>query len=191
MGQPKLLLPWGDSTVIEHVLAAWGKSRVDRTVVVLHRDDERLAELCTAGGALVTVPESPPPHMKDSVRQGLEVVAEKFHPQRDDAWLVAPADMPDLSADVIDRLLAAHAAGLARHSGSRPIRAPRYRGKSGHPVLFPWPLAAEVGQLGDDEGLDALVARHGVEHLEFADRAVPEDFDTPADYERLRGRPDG
>jgi molybdenum cofactor cytidylyltransferase len=190
MGEPKLLLPWGASTVIEHVLAAWRASRVDNVVVVLHRDDHRLAELCAERGAIVSAPETPPPQMKDSVRCGLDLVAGTCQPQDDDAWLVAPADMPGLSTAVIDRLIEAHAAELNQHSGHRPIRAARYGAKPGHPVLFPWPLAAEVARLGDNEGLDVLVARLGVEYVDFALQANPEDFDTPADYERLRSRLD-
>ena len=42
MGAPKLLLPLGDSTVIEHVLAAWTASPVTRTVVVVRADDAEL-----------------------------------------------------------------------------------------------------------------------------------------------------
>jgi CTP:molybdopterin cytidylyltransferase MocA len=52
--------------------------------------------------------------------------------------------------------------------------------------LFPWRLAAEVGKLGDDEGLDALVARVGVTYLDFPRTAKPRDFDTPEDFKRVR-----
>ena len=45
MGQPKLLLPWGRTTVIEHVLGVWRASRVTHTVIVVHPDDKFLAEL--------------------------------------------------------------------------------------------------------------------------------------------------
>lgn len=183
MGRPKLLLPWGSSTVIEHVLAAWRASRVDHVIVVVDPSDRRLAELCKARGARVVVPDEPPAEMKDSVRLGLEW-AESRRPQNDDAWLVAPADMPGLNVQIIDRLIAAHEAGL----GSPCIRAPRHGTKRGHPVLFPWPLAAEVARLGADEGLNALLARHDAQWLEVAADASSEDFDTPEDYDRLRAR---
>ena len=45
MGEPKLLLPWGQSTIIEHVLAVWCASRVEAVVMVVHPDDVRPAEL--------------------------------------------------------------------------------------------------------------------------------------------------
>jgi molybdenum cofactor cytidylyltransferase len=187
MGRPKLLLPWGGTTVIEQVLAAWCASRVDHVIVVVDPGDKPLAETCAACGAHVVVPPQAPAEMKDSVRLGLEW-AESRRPQSDDAWLVAPADMPTLSAQIIDRLIAAHEADLGSADATPRIRAPRHGTKRGHPVLFPWPLAAEVARLGAAEGLNALVARHGVEYIEVASGAISQDFDTPEEYDRLRAR---
>jgi molybdenum cofactor cytidylyltransferase len=186
MGQPKLLLPWGASTVIEHVLAAWSASRVDHVVVVVDPADRELARRCAACGVEVVVPDEAPAEMKDSVMLGLRW-AEHYQPDARDAWLVAPADMPGLKSEIINLLVDAHGAALAR--GEKPcIRAARYSGRRGHPVLFPWPLAAEVARLGPDEGLDALVARRGLEHLDVPAGQIPEDFDTPEEYARLRAR---
>ena len=187
MGRPKLLLPWGETTVIEHVLAAWRASRVDHVIVVVDAANRPLAQTCAACGVQVVVPAEAPAEMKDSVRLGLEW-AESRQPQSDDAWLVAPADMPGLTAETIDRLIAAHEAGLGSADATPRIWAPRHGTKRGHPVLFPWPLAAEVARLGADEGLNALVARHGVEYVEAASDAISGDFDTPQDYDRLRAR---
>jgi len=187
MGKPKLLLPWGGTTVIEQVLAAWRASRVDDVIVVVDPADRALAAKCAASGAHVIVPSEAPAEMKDSVQLGLDWI-ECRGPQSDDAWLVAPADMPTLSAEIIDRLIAAHEAGLASADATPCIRAPRHGTKRGHPVLFPWPLAAEVARLGADEGLNALVARHSVEYIEIAGDAISQDFDTPEDYDRLRAR---
>ena len=75
MGEPKLLLPWGETTIIESVLAAWRASRVARIVVVVHPEDTRLAELCRAASAMVIQPEIPPPDMKASVCHALAWLA--------------------------------------------------------------------------------------------------------------------
>ena len=48
MGEPKLLLPWRDGTLIEHVLAQWLASRVACVTVVVHPDDQELAAVCRA-----------------------------------------------------------------------------------------------------------------------------------------------
>ncbi len=187
MGQPKLLLPWGSSTVIERVLSAWRASRVDHTVMVVHPDDTRLAELAQKCGALVVQPDAPPAEMKESIRLGLAEIAQRFAPAASDAWLLAPADMPTLSHEVIDRLIDAHVGIIALHEETGPvIWAAAADGRRGHPVLFPWPLAAQVGRLAAHEGLNALLARYRVRTIEAEARTVLEDLDTPEDYERLR-----
>ncbi len=184
MGQPKLLLPWGRWTVIEQVLSAWHASDVTQIVAVVHPDDQPLAERCGAGGAIVVRPDEPPAEMKDSIRLGLERAAA-FGPHPDDAWLVAPADLPGLAPGVIDRVLAAYAASLSRPGAPR-IWVPRCGAKRGHPVLFSWALAAEVSRLAAGEGLNALVDRHDVGYVEVERTAIADDLDTPEDYERLR-----
>ena len=41
----KLLLPWGESRIIEHLLRAWLSSRIDRVVLVSRPDDEALHDV--------------------------------------------------------------------------------------------------------------------------------------------------
>jgi len=181
MGRPKLLLPHAGATVLEHLLAVWKSSRVDRIVVVAHTDDGDVHACCRRMGVELVMPATPPPEMKDSVAAGLAYVAEQFSPTSRDAWLLAPADMPLLSGEVIDRLVAEHAA----QADAPTILAPSHGGKRGHPVLFPWPLAAEVAQLVDDEGVNTIVQRHEVRELACDDAGVLADLDTPDDYRRL------
>ena len=181
MGRPKLLLPWGDSTVIEQQLAAWRASRVSCVVVVVHPLDDELALRCRASGVNVVVPAEAPPQMKDSVACGLAHVERMEAPASGDAWLLAPADVPRLATHVVDRLLDEHASGDAAE-----ILVPVDGGKRGHPVLFPWPLAAEVAHLAEDEGVSALLDRNRVREIDCGPHAAPDDLDTPDDYRRLR-----
>ncbi|MCA9206964.1 MAG: NTP transferase domain-containing protein, partial [Planctomycetales bacterium] len=89
MGRPKLLLPWGDSTVIQTVLAAWQASRVDRVLVVVRPDDAELAEVCRRAGATVVVPGESPPEMKRSIQLALHEIHHRHAPTDADAWLLA------------------------------------------------------------------------------------------------------
>jgi molybdenum cofactor cytidylyltransferase len=180
MGQPKLLLPWRGRTVIEHVLVAWQAGGVERTVVVLHRDDEELAGIAQRMGAEVVAPAVPPPEMKASVRAALAHLESHFGPAPEDAWLLAPADMPTLNHEVIRQLIAS----ANNHPGA--ILVPTFNGRRGHPVLFRWPMAAEVHCLNDSEGVNALLARHPVAEIPVAEPAVLRDLDTPEDYARLQ-----
>ena len=185
MGVPKLLLPVSGGTMIERTLAAWKGSKVDRIVVVVRPDDHKLEILCRSHNADVVVPPVAPPEMKDSVQHSLRYIEANFAPTADDAWLLAPADMPNLSSRVIQAIMAAHIP-------NRPtVLVPTLGGQRGHPVLFPWTLATEVFSLSASEGLNVLRQRH--EHKEIPCDAIEpigaaafSDVDTPQDYQRLQ-----
>lgn len=186
MGQPKLLLPWGDSTILETTLDAWRTGGVKVVVVVVPPGQTELADLCWQAGAEVVVPKQPPAEMKDSIRLALRHISTHLRPREGDAWLVAPADLPQLSPIIIGRLLDEHL------KDASAVRVPTIAGRWGHPVLFPWSLATKVGDLGANEGLNVLVEREGAVEVACDDIAAPTafaDVDTPEDYER--GTADG
>jgi len=186
MGTDKLLLPWGagGATVIEAVLSAWQASAVDAVVVVVRRAQRELIELCRHRGAVPVILGTDPPEMKDSVAAGLRHIAATLSPSTEDRWLLAPADMPELQAAVVNKLLAAH------QPSAPVILVPTYQGKRGHPVLFPWPLGAFVATLGPMEGVNALLQRHPVREVPVHEPAVVNDLDTPFDYRRRRAMTD-
>jgi molybdenum cofactor cytidylyltransferase len=179
MGLPKLLLPWHGRCVIEHVLDTWKSSRVTHVLAVVRPDDDSLAVLCRGNGAEVVIPAVPPPEMRDSVAAALNHIAGHFQPTQSDAWLLAPADMPELSAQVIDQLIDTHEPSCPR------ILVPTFAGRRGHPVLFPWHLAEEVFQLGPNEGINELLSGDGVLEIPIADLPRPRDFDTPEEFQEI------
>src|SRR4051794_4581922 len=111
MGTPKLLLPWANGTLIEGVLQAWRASRVTCVVAVVHPEDHELARACAGAGAEVVQPSTPPPDMKASVRAALAHL-QKLKPNPEDAWLVAPADIPGITAERINAMIAAYESDL-------------------------------------------------------------------------------
>lgn len=181
MGQPKLLLPWKGRTLLEHVLAAWTDSAVTSVIVVAHADDARLRDLARRCGADVVAPTDPPEDMQSSLAVGLRHVAKRLAPQSEDLWLAAPADLPFVTAELIDALLAA-----ARRT-DRAIVAPRAAERRGHPLVLRWPLADELSHLPSGSGLHALTRRHGVWEIDWPDERIHWDVDTPEDYRRSGG----
>lgn len=187
MGQPKLLMPWGERPLILHTIEAWQRSRVDRVLVVVRPGDEALEKIVRATKVELIVPESPPPDMKASVQAALRQIAASFAPSADDAFLVAPADMPRLSPAVIDRLIDEH-----RTSDAPSILVPVASGRRGHPVLFPWTASTEVHRLESEDGLNAIVDRANPRRIPCEDLVTPDesafaDIDTPEDFRRLGG----
>jgi len=180
MGRPKLLLPWQGRTIWQHVLAAWTNTTCDlKVAAVVHPDDAEVAEQARAAGVDVVQPVNAPEDMKASIRLGLAHLRAKYSPADDDAWLVAPADMPRLRSAIIETVMTCYD---PRHP---MVIVPEHRGKRGHPVLFPWALAAEVDKLATNEGLNRLVDRSNVSRLPLLDNAILTDLDTPEDYQKL------
>jgi molybdenum cofactor cytidylyltransferase len=176
MGVPKLLLPWKERTVIEQVLAVWQASAVDRVFVVLRQEQHTLIRLCRRSGVNVVVPEQPPAEMKHSVQAALVQIQHLDQPKEYDVVLLAPADMPYLTTDVIDRL-------LTRYDHQQPcMLLPVFGRRQGHPLLIPWSLSHEVLMLGPDQGVNSLLDRHPVRTLEVDDSACLQDLDHPVDY---------
>lgn len=188
MGAPKLLLPLSGRPLILHTIDAWLRSRVDRIIVVIRPDDSALVTAVQPGmqpKVEIVVPKVPPPDMKASLQAALRHIEHKFSPTSNDAFLVAPADMPKLSTAIIDRLIEQHAS-----ASPSAILAPTLSGNRGHPVLFPWTLAAEVHALGPDEGLNAIVDRQQPILIPCEDLAPLSehpfaDIDTPEDFRQL------
>ncbi|GIW93863.1 MAG: hypothetical protein KatS3mg110_1904 [Pirellulaceae bacterium] len=185
MGAAKLLLPAGSRTLLEIVLERWRAAHVTAVVVVVPSPAEA-PQLCrelvarvTALGAEAVVPENPPPEMKDSVALGLEFVAAKYAPRPSDAWLLAPADIPDWPSEIVGRLL------VRLHQGSEPIAVPTFQNRRGHPVAFRWSLAEKVGRLPSGQGINALLHQEPVAELPCDTPAILQDVDTWDDYRRL------
>jgi molybdenum cofactor cytidylyltransferase len=181
MGRPKLLLPLGSSTVIGRMLALLQRPEIAATIVVVRPDDEPLRAAVVTGGATPLQPEVAPMEMRHSVEYALRYLQGRYQPGLDDGWLLAPADHPMLDAAVLDQLIAAWRGSPGR------IFIPVYRGKRGHPTIFPFRLAAEVFHLPADAGLNRLIKSYAgeIEQINVNSPGVVSDLDTPDDYERL------
>ena len=184
MGEPKLLLPLGEKTVIGRLLETLDRPGIRCRAVVLRRDNAELLKEVEAGGGWALQPDVDPPEMRQSVEYALSAIAEKFSPNPEDGWLLVPADHPVLSPGVIDRLIARWQATSAE------ILIPTCRSRRGHPTIFAWTLAEQVPEIPADSGLNWLVRSPGVrvEELPLEDPAILTDLDTPADYEALKNR---
>jgi molybdenum cofactor cytidylyltransferase len=183
MGRPKLALPLGDRTVLEHVVAALRAGGADHVLVVLGPFVPELEPLAAAAGADVCRLPVATADMRATVEHGLRWLEERHRPLPDDAWLLAPADHPSLDPAVVRDLCEAF--GRDR---SHSILIPVHAGRRGHPALIAWRHVAGIRALPPDRGINAYLREHSIETREVpaASTGVLCDLDTPEDYERLR-----
>lgn len=183
MREPKLLLPWGDSTIIDCVLRAWCESNVTHVVIVLRKDDLLLSNACEKWSVDIVRPEVDPRDMKASIQCGLTHLAEMYEPTNIDQWMISPADLPQLTSALINRLI--------RAGENQPcVTAPRFRGRQGHPVLVPWALSSKVFTLRENEGLNRILEGREINFLDLPAEQYVADVDTPEQYNRLKDAQD-
>jgi CTP:molybdopterin cytidylyltransferase MocA len=183
MGRSKLSLPLAGSTVLQLVVTALRSGGADPVLVVMAPHTPELAELAEAAGASVCRLPEATADMRATVLHGLDWLEERFHPRPDDDWLLAPADHPTLSGDVV-RL-------LRERFRARPnlsIFVPVSGGRRGHPVLLAWRHVEAIRALPAGTGLNVYLRMHADEMVEVPvmSSGVLCDLDTPEDYERLQ-----
>jgi len=179
MGQAKLLLPVENRPVVRLTVEAVLTGGVDRVVVVTGSEHQPLAEaLAGLPVALATNPH-PEAGQASSIRVGIGAL-----PAGTEAVLIALGDQPFLAGEIIPALLA------ARERTGKAIVAPRYRDGRGNPVLFSRELFGELLDISGDQGARSVVERDAgrVALVDF-DLPMPQDLDTPEDYDRLRSPP--
>ncbi len=82
MGRPKLSLPLGQRTILEHVVAALRQAHVEHVLVVLGPHVGELAPLARTAGAHVCQLAEQTTDMRATVEQGLHWLEERFQPRR-------------------------------------------------------------------------------------------------------------
>ncbi len=180
MGQPKLLLPFGDTTVIGRLISILKSANVTDICVLVRPDDEPLAEEVQCSGATAIQPTEPPAEMRVSVEHLLTAIRQKYSPTPHDGWLLIPGDHPLLTTHTLSALV------TAWQSRPTAITLPTADGRRGHPTIFPWALAARVAQLPIEVGVNHLLKDRMTEIQEVAvqDPTIHLDLDTPVDYQR-------
>jgi molybdenum cofactor cytidylyltransferase len=181
MGQAKLLLPVGGHPIVRHAVEGVRTAGLDPVLVVTGPAPAPIEAALAGLDVRIVVNPTPEAGQAGSVRAGIAALPETV-----DTVLVALGDQPVLAPTIIPALLAAH-----RASG-RPIVAPRYQDGPGNPVLFDRVIFAELLALQGDQGARPVIAREPA-RVEWVvlDLPMPQDVDTPADYEKIRSALDG
>jgi len=181
MGRPKLLLPWGKTTVLGHLIEQWSK---------LHA--RQIGVVCAAGAPPVQdelnrlgfprkdriVNPAPERGMFSSIQ--CAAAWEGWNPGLTH-WIITLGDQPHLRPETLRALLEFGAA----HPGK--ICQPRRSGRRRHPVLLP---KSELVALAKSPVADLkrFLESQAEEPAGFEadDPGLDFDLDEPADYERLK-----
>ncbi len=179
MGTPKLLLPWGQTSVLGHLIEQWQKLGVEQVVVVSAAGDQTLvAELDRLGFAADNRVYNPAPDrgMFSSIQCAARWLGWKRSLTH---WGIVLGDQPHLRPETLQALLAFSIAHREK------ICLPWSRGHRRHPVLLP---KERFIQLADStttdlkEFLGKMAAEVSI--CESDDPGLGLDIDRPEEYQR-------
>jgi molybdenum cofactor cytidylyltransferase len=177
MGRSKLLLPWGDTSILGHQIDAWRQLGAAQVGVVYAAGDEgiiaELDRLAFPSGDRIVNPR-PEDGMFGSVRCAARWSGWKAELSHSAITL---GDQPHLRTETLQAVLE-----LSRAQPDR-ICQPRVFGHLRHPVAMPVGL---FQQLRDTKAstLKEFLASQEVVACEVNDAGLELDIDTPEDYER-------
>ena len=183
MGQPKLLLPWGGTSVLGHLLAQWNCLGARQTGVVCGAGDDALAaelerlEFPAAGRIYNPAPER---GMFSSIQAASHWSGWNIDLTH---WAIVLGDQPHLRPETLS--------GLISFSAAHPdqVCQPARVGHGRHPVFFPRPVFSRLGQSQAADLKEFLAVSAGALALwESQDEELDLDMDRPEDYSKLLKR---
>ncbi len=173
MGTIKQLLPVRGEPAVRHCLHRMLNGGIDPIVVVLGANRQKIRPVVHDLPVEIAVNADPNSHMSGSVSAGLACL-----PSSVTGIMVALCDHPLVSAAAYQLLNEYH------HLDPDSILVPEYRGRGGHPTVFPRDLS-RVADYGVP--LNRVVHENNdrVRRIALDDPGIVQDMDTPADYRRL------
>jgi molybdenum cofactor cytidylyltransferase len=179
MGRPKMILPWGNTTILGRVLEVLATSGVVEMLVVTGGAHDAVESICDpAGVRTVHNREYASGEMLSSLQLGLLSV-----PPTTDTAMIVLGDQPGIQQEVVESLIKSY-----NNTGSSLIM-PSFQRRRGHPWLVArelWPKLLEMRP--PETARDFLNRRAGIIHyVEVNTPSIVSDIDNPEEY--LKSKP--
>jgi molybdenum cofactor cytidylyltransferase len=181
MGTCKLLLPWGEKTILTHLLDQWRSTGAAQIAPVIDPSNQPLRKALAHAGFSPSdwiENESPQLGMFSSLQEASRWtgwLSTLTH------WIISLGDQPHIETSTLYVLLNA-----ARENPTR-ICQPALNGETAHPIILPGSNFRELAQ-NDVPDLRTYIRRQEPFRLRVPveDAGVSGDLDTPEDYRRWK-----
>ncbi len=175
MVQPKLLLPFGEKTIIETVMDNATSSKANYSLLVTGGFREKIRQKTKRYPAITVFNPDYKRGMLSSVQKGFRSL-----PEGAQAAVVLLGDQPSISFRVIDKVIEAYSLT------PKGIVLPTYNKERGHPVLIDMKYKKEIAALSPEVGLRGIVYGHPKDVFEIPvnTSSILRDIDDMKDYKR-------
>ena len=192
MGQPKMLLPWGETTVLGQVIETIRRSGIEDILVITGGAREEVEAIAARHGAKpIFNAEFNKGEMLSSIQAGLRALAPSasknitnnhtipggFGGGREGV-LVVLGDQPQVQERSVRAV-------VSRFEETKSnLVLPSYQMRRGHPWLVASPLWGEILAMREDESPRDFLNRHSseIEYVIVDNPSILADLDTPEDY---------
>ena len=170
LGRPKQLLPYGDGTLLGHVVGVARACPFDQMVVAIGGSADEVRATVDLAGADVVVNDVYGAGCSSSIAAALGVVDPRC-----DLLVLMLGDQPGVTADTVAALLGGR--------GDAPLAICRYDDGPGHPIAFTAGVFPALADLHGDKGVWRLLDQRAGEVANVPVAGpIPLDVDTPEDY---------
>jgi molybdenum cofactor cytidylyltransferase len=201
MGQPKMLLPWGETTVLENVIATFKAAGIEAVIVITGGDRERVEALVGDTAQTLFNPNYAQGEMLSSVQAGLaflRATSPKSASRRiidkslnksgfgggreGDAVLIGLGDQPQVQERCVRLVVDEY------RKNATPLVVPSFQRRRGHPWLIAHPYWDEILWMRAPESLRDFLNRRAqdIRYVEIDNSSILQDLDTPEDYLKSR-----
>jgi molybdenum cofactor cytidylyltransferase len=178
-GSNKLLLPWNETTLIEHMLSQVLLSKVAEVVLVLGRDADLIKNLVGTHPKLKSVENHQyESGMTSSIQEGVKKA-------KGNAYMICLSDMPFLNPSNYNVLIHNYQKAF---NALKDIILPQYEGKRANPVILNAGYKDAILHHAEANGCSGIV-KQNVERVIFHEAENNHfvlDIDTLSDYQKLK-----
>lgn len=178
MGQPKMLLPWGETTVIEHVITTFRNAGIEDILVVTGGAREQVEEAIRKYSVRAIHNNNyASGEMLSSLQHGLAAL-----PDQVEATLIGLGDQPQVQEGTVRQICQAY------QKDKLQLVVPSFQMRRGHPWLVIRPLWNEILAMQPPQSPRDFLNNHAREiyYVNVDTPSILADLDTPEDYRRSR-----
>ena len=180
MGTNKLLLPFGERTVLARVVSVLQNCPLDEIIIITGHEREKIEEVTSrhvsqrGGLRFVYNPRYAAGEMLSSIQTGLAAIKTDCQ-----AALIALGDQPQIERRSVEQVIAAHEPGA--------VIIPSFDRRGGHPILIDRACWPEILALPTGASLRDVWHAHPnwLRYTDVDTETILRDMDTPDDYRRM------
>lgn len=177
MGRPKQLLPWGNQTLIEHLIQTLLKTG-NPVNTILGANANLVIPVIAKFNVNIFINKHWENGMGSSIALGIHQLS-KMYPEAGGA-LISLLDQPLVTVNHLEKLLR-----LFQPGNQQIIVSQAESGWQGVPVLFDQTYFKELTNLDSEEGAKTVIRQHRISVIAVNCGEILEDMDTPESYRRM------